>query len=150
MVKLDNVIEALTVQTDGGISYLDRTTGNVVYVTNEDLLAVETQEPLEHFPEWQQKTIKEAQKLFERNDYLTLPSQFDVHEYAIMEEFCVSLTDHTLQDIMCQAIRGKGAFQRFKTNIRRYNLLADWDKYRMDAIRKKAIDWCNDNNILYS
>jgi hypothetical protein len=150
MVKLDDVIEALTFQTDGGSSYLDRTTGNVVYVTDEDLRAVETHEPLEHFPEWQQETIKAAQELFERDDYLALPSQFDVHEYAMMEEFCVSLPDHKLQDSMCQAIRGKGAFQRFKTNIRRYNLLADWDTYRMDALREKVIDWCNDNNILYT
>ena len=39
------------------------------------------------------------------------------HEYSIMERFIWSLPEGTIQDRLENAIRGRGAFRRFKDSI---------------------------------
>jgi hypothetical protein len=56
-VKLKDIIEGLEFLTDEGTSYLNTTTGEVVYVTTEELRAAEEEQPLEDFPEWQHDAI---------------------------------------------------------------------------------------------
>jgi hypothetical protein len=46
--------------------------------------------------------------------YLELPNKYDVNEYEIMEEFCLTVSDQRKQDSLLRAIKGKGAFRRFK------------------------------------
>lgn len=81
------------------------------------------------------------------DDYIPLPSSFDIHEYHIMERFCLSITDDKLRDTMSGSIRGRGAFRRFKDNMRRYNIEEDWYKYRDEALKQIAIEWCEENDI---
>ncbi len=50
--------------------------------------------------------------------YASLPTSFDIHEYDMMERFCYSLSDQKKQDILLNAIRGKGAFRRFNFQTR--------------------------------
>lgn len=52
-VKLSDIIEGLEFQSDEGFSYLNTMTGEVVYVTREELRAAEEDEPFEDFPTWQ-------------------------------------------------------------------------------------------------
>jgi hypothetical protein len=42
---------------------------------------------------------------------------------------------------------GSGAFGRFKDAIHYYDIAEDWYKYRDNALRQIAIDWCQENNI---
>lgn len=90
-----------------------------------------------------------AQEVLSEDYYISLPSQFDIHEYSIMEKFCLSINDDNLQDIMYSSIKGNGAFRRFKDNIHRYHIAEDWYKYRDEAIKQIAIEWCEDNEIRY-
>jgi hypothetical protein len=59
-VKLKDIIEGLEFLTDEGTSYLNTTTGEVVYVTMEELRAAEEEQPLEDFPAWQHDAIRMA------------------------------------------------------------------------------------------
>ena len=59
-VKLKDIVEGLEFLTDEGSSYLNTTTGEVVYVTKEELRAAEEEQPLEDFPEWQHDAIRIA------------------------------------------------------------------------------------------
>ena len=65
------------------------------------------------------------------------------------EEFCGSLDDGRLSDILNNSIQGRGAFRRFKDNIHRYGIAEDWYRYRDDSLRKIAIEWCEENGINY-
>ena len=78
-----------------------------------------------------------------------MPLEFDIHEYRLMERLCLSLENDKLRDIMHYSIKGKGAFRRFKNNIRKYNLEQDWYEYRDEALRTIAIEWCEENGIEY-
>jgi hypothetical protein len=146
-VKLNNIIEGMEFQSDETSSYLNKRAGEVVTITEDQFRAAEDDEPIEDFPEWQHEKIKTAKEILETDDYLSLPSKFDIHEYEIMERFCLSITDDEIRDSMYRSIKGSGAFRRFKENIHRYNMAEDWYKYREEAIKQIAIDWCEENDI---
>ena len=149
-VKLKDVIEGLEFLTDEGTSYLNTTTGEVVYVTTEELRAAEEEAPLEDCPDWQHDAIRIAKEILETDDYLPLPTKFDIHEYRIMERFCLSVDDEDIRDDLCNAIRGRGAFRYFKDRIHAYGIAEDWYRYRDAALREIAIAWCEEHGIQYT
>jgi hypothetical protein len=149
-VKLKDIIEGLEFLTDEGPLYLNTTTGEVVYVTTEELRAAEEDTPLEDFPEWQHDAIRLAGEIIETDHYLPLPDRFEINEYRIMERFCLSVDDDDLRDDLCDAIRGRGAFRRFKDRIQAYGIVEVWYRYRDAALREIAIAWCEEHGILYT
>jgi hypothetical protein len=83
-------------------------------------------------------------------DYLQLPSQFEIHEYEIIERFCLSIPDDKVSDVLLRKIRGSGAFRRFKDTIYQYSIENDWFVYRDEAYKEIAIAWLESNGIAYS
>jgi len=148
-IKLKDIIDEMEIQSDFHSSYLNKKTGEIVMVTNDHFQVAEDEDDLSDYPEWEQEAIKLAGEVLEPDDYIELPTKFDIHEYSIMEKFCLSLNDEELSDKMYHSIKGKGAFQRFKDNIYEYGIEEDWFKYRREAFKRIAIDWCEDNNIPY-
>ncbi len=149
-VKLKDITEGLEFQSDEGSSHLHTTTGEVVYITDEDVRAAEDETPLDHFPAWQHEAIRVAKDLLESGDYLPLPTKFDIHEYRIMERFCYSVDDEEMRDDLFNAIQGSGAFRRFKDSIHKHGVADDWYKHRDDALKEIAIAWCEENGMQYT
>jgi len=149
VVDLEEIIQGIEAQSAEMSSFLNLKTGEVVLITDEELRAAKEDEPLEKFPDWLRESIAIAQEILEEDYYISLPSQFDIHEYSIMERFCLSIDDDNLRDVMYNSIKGSGAFRRFKDNICRYHIEEDWYRYRDEAIKKIAIEWCVDNGIGY-
>ena len=75
-------------------------------------------------------------------DYIPLPGQYDIHEYRMMEEFIYELPGGRAQDALEAAIRGKGAFRKFKDRLYDFNLQEKWYKYRDACYERVARDWC--------
>ncbi len=149
-VKLSDIIEAIEFQMDESSAYLNKKTGEVVTVTQEDFEAAENQDALDEYPEWQHESIKTAQEILDHEeDFIGLPTKYDVHEYQIMERFILSIKDREISDALYRAIKGKGAFRRFKDDIFRFDIADEWYKYREDAIKQVAIDWCELNQIKF-
>jgi len=149
-VKLSDIIMGMECQSDDSSSYLNKKTGEIVMVMGEELRAVEDGDSLEGYPEWQQEAIKIAQDVFESyENYVELPSKFDIHEYRIMERFCLSIEDEQISDSLYYAIKGKGAFRRFKNGIYRFGVAEDWYEYWERAFTRIAKEWCEANTIEY-
>jgi len=55
----------------------------------------------------------------EEDDFLPLPSKFDIHEYQIMKDFCYHQINERVQERLLNSIRGSGAFQRFREQLDR-------------------------------
>ncbi len=72
-VKLTDIIEGMDFQSEEGRSYLNTATGEVVYITDEEVRAAEEDAPLDDFPEWQHDAIRIAQAMRETDDCLALP-----------------------------------------------------------------------------
>jgi hypothetical protein len=149
-VKLSDLIEGLEFQSDEQSSFLNLTTGEVVSITDEELRAAENNEPLEDFPEWQHDAIRIAKDIVETEHYLQLPDRFEIHEYQIMERFCLSVDDGDLRDDLCNAIRGRGAFRYFKDRIHAYGITEEWYRYRDAALREIAVAWCEAHGLRYT
>ncbi|MFB0553592.1 MAG: UPF0158 family protein [Phycisphaerae bacterium] len=147
-VKLNEIIEGLEFQSDERHSFLDKRTGEVVSISDEEMQAAEDDEPIEDFPDWQQDLVRIAKEIVdETGDYIELPTKFDINEYRIMEKFCLSLNDSEMSDTLYSSIKGSGAFRRFKDAIHEYDIADDWYKYRNDALKEVAIEWCQEHGI---
>ncbi len=150
-VKLNRIIEAIELLTDESSAYLDRKTGDVMVIMEEELNAAEDQEPLEEYPEWQRDNIEKARELIDREeDFLSLPTKYDINEYGIIEDFCRSVENTEISGALSNTIHGKGAFRRFRDAIQRLKIDDEWYEYHDGAIRQIAIDWCEANDITYS
>src|SRR5262245_47548488 len=149
-VKLKDIVEGLEFLTDEGTSYLNTTTGEVVCVTTEELRAAEEEHPLEDFPAWQHDAIRMAGEIIETDHYLPLTDRVEIYEYQIMERFCLSVDDEDMLDDLCNAIRGRGAFRRFKDRMQLYGMAEEWYRYRDAALREIAIAWCEEHGIPYT
>ena len=130
--------------------YLNTTTGEVVYVTTEELRAAEEEQLLEDFPAWQHDAIRIARDIVETDHYLPLPDRFEINEYRMMERFCLSVEDDDLRDDLCDAIRGRGAFRRFKDRMQAYGMAEAWYQYRDEALREIAMGWCEEHGLRYT
>ena len=148
-VSLRELIDNIETQSDDVFAYLNKQTGEFVIVTSEELESLGDEKPLEDYPDWRQDAIKLAAQIIESDDYLDLPSRYDIHEYSIMENFCLSIEDEQKSQILSNTIQGSGAFRRFKDAIRIYGIEKDWYKYREEAFKEIAIEWCKGNNIKF-
>ena len=83
------------------------------------------------------------------DDFVLLPTQYDINEYSIMEDFIDEIDNEEIKYKLYESIRGKGAFRRFKNMIYYLNVKNQWYDFRAKAFKKIAIEWCEDNNISY-
>ena len=86
----------------------------------------------------------------ETEHYFPLPDQFELHEYQIMEQFCFSVEDVDIRDELCGAIRGRGAYRRFKDRVQVYGMAEAWYRYRDAALREIAVAWCEAHGLQYT
>jgi len=149
-IKLDDVIEQVELANESSNSYFNKATGEIHQISDEVEMYAEEDLEDDFIPEWEKEIIPIAKDIKENPDnYIPFPTQFDIHEYSIMEKFCLSLVNEDLRDTMYSSIKGSGAFQRFKKNIDRFGIVEDWYKFKSDALKEIAIEWCNDNGIEY-
>lgn len=66
-----------------------------------------------------------------------------------MEEFCGSIKNDRVSNALYSSIQGRGAFRRFKDTIIRFGVEDDWYKFREEALKQIAIEWCEENEIMY-
>ncbi|MGB6421903.1 MAG: hypothetical protein WBF05_08695, partial [Anaerolineales bacterium] len=116
-INIRDMIQEMDVFDDNHKAFLNIRTGEFVTLSDEDMSAAEEGEPLEDYPDWQQDVIQEAKDVLFTDDYLELPSKYDIHEYEIMKRFCYTVEDDELHDSLLHAISGRGAFRIFKDTI---------------------------------
>nr|WP_251041172.1 UPF0158 family protein [Bacillus sp. ISL-45] len=141
----------MEVQFEESRSLLNIKTGVIVLVTSEDLRAAEDEEPFDHLPEWEQENRRIAMDVVENFEiYIELPTKWERDEYQIMENFCLTVSDQRKQEPLLRAIRGKGAFRRFKDKILEFDMEEQWFSYCDECFKPIAIDWCQKNKINYT
>ncbi len=149
-VKLKDLVDALEMAGYEHRQYLDKRTGEVIVLTKEEMSAAEEDEDPADFPDWQQESILKAQEVLETDHYLELPTQFDIHEYKIMEDFCLSFKDRQIGNDLHRRIKGSGAFGRFKDAIHSLGVADAWYAFRAAEFERIAIEWLELEGISYS
>lgn len=152
-VKLKDIIDEMDMQMEEYRSYLNKETGVIISVSTEELSIAEESEEDDDFSEysdWQQESIKNALDVIVNEDnYIELPDKWEINEYDIMENFCGSVKNDRVGNALYSAIKGRGAFSRFKDAISRFGMENDWYRFREEALKKIAIEWCEDNEIMF-
>jgi hypothetical protein len=149
-VKLSAIVEAMDSQTDESYNYLNRETGEIVYVTDEEFSHAASEHSLDEIPEGQRPIVDATKKISESDKYIQLPDKFEIHEYKIMINFCISISDGRLRNDMYSSVKGSGAFRRFKDNIHRFDVADDWYRFREEEFYRIARDWCKYHEIAYA
>ncbi|MCD7810961.1 MAG: UPF0158 family protein [Ruminococcus sp.] len=135
-IKLQQVIDAIEEADDSWTGFYDSQTGETVWL-GDTLLTGESYEELEELIETSE------------NRFFRFPTKFDIHEYSIMENFVDDLPAGAIRNELMNAIRGRGAFRRFKDGIYYHGIEQQWYDYQADAYKRIAVRWCRDEGLEY-
>ncbi len=61
-VNLGDIIEGMGFQSDESTSYVNKSTGKAVTISEEEFRAAGDDEPIDSFPEWQHENIRIAKR----------------------------------------------------------------------------------------
>jgi hypothetical protein len=167
-VDLGALAYALEMDPYGPGFYLDVETGHIVTVEEEthwqlSEIHEEIYEPdgtpictLEAYleawdgPDWQKRALLEAEQVEAGRGERYIPiRQDDRHaDYDDMARFVAQVEDPNLRERLEEAIRGKGAFGRFKRLVRRYPALKEpWVEFKKTRLQQRCKDWLSDHDI---
>lgn len=143
-VRLKDLIEGMEFQSDEMTAYLHRPSGRVLTVSDDAVSAAENDDD-----EWvTAEEFAEARQMLEHEgDYLALPDRFEIDEYRMMERFALGIPYARQRDEVLAALRGSGAFRRFKEAVLRLQLTEEWYTFRERRYEEVARAWCESNNI---
>lgn len=146
---LQDIVDALEMQFDESSSFLDLDTGKVETISNDLLGRAEEADEEPRLPAWQREEWEIAKRIVSTDRFCELPTKFDVHEWQIIQEFSFSITSRRIREDLLHAIHRKGAFRHFKDTLHRHHIEQNWFAFRAEALKQIAIDWCEENHIVY-
>lgn len=139
-VLLDNVAGELDAISGQIAAFINRRTGELyTMITDEFMIDDEDDE-----------ARKKREEIEDSDDWVALPSKWDLNEYRIMEDFAAGLKNKRLQADLLDTIGGRGTFRRFKNMIDRAGLLDDWYKFKHEAFREFAADFLKSEEIPFT
>lgn len=141
---LSSVVEEMDTPVEGLVAYINRRSGELYTLPDPESGFVALGED-----DLEPEDAAKLQEIEESDDWLTLPDKHDIHEYRIMEDFCRTIEDENLRELLVVAISGKGAFGRFKDVIARKGLRDRWYEFRDAALTQIAADWLEAQGIEY-
>jgi hypothetical protein len=150
VVSLKDVVDAMDLPNNEWTSYLNPKTGEIVTVTDEDRRLVEDEDLNEEdLAEWQRESLPKVREALESGDFVALPDKFEIHEWAIMEDFSISQASAARRDELLDAIHGAGAFRSFRSAIRRLGIEDEWFRFRQLAFEEIAKDWLKSHAVSF-
>jgi aminoglycoside 6'-N-acetyltransferase I len=66
-----------------------------------------------------------------------------------MVDFVETVSEPRASELLAVALRGRGAFRRFKDTLHRVGHVEDWYAFKHNAFVKLARDWCEENGLPY-
>ncbi len=148
-VKLSAVAAEMDVFDDEWTVYIHRRTGKIITITPEDLDPFEDEMSEESMPEEPREHPGVSLEALESDEYVALPDKFEIHEWALMEDFIGTLQDDELRAQLERLIHRRGAFAGFREELDVHGQLGMWLQYRDEAFLKIAADCLEANGIPY-
>ena len=157
-VPLTEVVDAMQAQHDEMAFYLDRRTGRIAPVFDEERpdLDPEALAPaggaapdppapggdLGDPAAWARAVEADTEGRF-----VALPDRFEVHEWEMLRRFAHRAgEDHA--DTLLDAIHGRGAFRAFKDAVHRLGLTEAWYAFRDDEYAEHARGWAEATGVV--
>jgi len=152
-VSLRAVAREMDVPGEDWTVYLNRQTGEMLSVNDEEVSLVENDDEPEEFDddtsEWPSEHLAKVREALDSEDYLPLPGKDELDEYHLLERFCGQEEDERLRGKLLRAIEGRGAFRRFKDLAHESGREEAWYAFRDGALEDLAAEWLEANGIGY-
>ena len=149
IVSLRDVLDEMELSSDEATAYINRKTGELITLTHEVAALAEDPDEAADAPQWQKDILPKAREVMASEDFIPLPSKFEIHEWAIMERFAQSVTDGAVSDKLDAAVHGRGAFRRFKDAVQRLGIADEWYRFRDAALEEIAVEFLEAHGITY-
>jgi len=146
VVSLVEMISEMAEIVDDHTAFLNRKTGEVLTMNDQQRALLENSQPVHDLSEGQH-AVREA---MESGDLLELPSKFEHHEYSIVERFCESINEPRQKRKLLKAIRGKRAFRDFQKVLGKLGIEQRWLGFRNRELEELAVAWLDQNEIAYN
>ncbi|AER20797.1 TPA: hypothetical protein U1405_000117 [Streptococcus suis] len=134
-VWFQDVVDSLQMISQGDRYYYDSHIDELVYLSVGDF-RIESRDGLE-------EEIEEDVA----GRFVGLPTYYDFNPYTFMELYISDLTDGDLSGRLSRAIRGRGAFRRFKNELERCDRLEEWYAFETQCYKELVLEWCQENKI---
>ena len=135
VIPLSVIVDAIEETFEGWQQYYNIVTGEIESVPDSDNYGANMSE----FEEI-------CEKIDSSDEYVRLPSQYDLHEYGIMEDFAEEKDNARL----VRALRGRRPFRNFKDTAENIGMIEEYYRFRTDAFADIARRWCRDNGITFT
>ena len=170
VVSLRDMVDELQMLSQESSAYLKKSTGKVIAIRDDDFEMVRTMEEFDEievgdeegdsaendgrssgYLDLETEFFRDVENvMLLDDDYLRLPSKFDIDEYEIMERFSLSVSDEKTSEVRLRKIRGSGAFRRFKDTIYHYGIKEDWFRFKDEAYKEIAVSWLETHGFAYA
>jgi len=141
----DTLIQALDDNSYTAEYYLDRESGEVLFFGQETISAIESDE--ETSIEWLRTEMDNYRQVMEQlGRYIFVPPGFQ-NPWDRLAKFARSVDDERLADRLHEAIRGRGAFRRFKDQVYSAGIEKDWYSFEYRCQIEEAIDFLREAGI---
>lgn len=144
--------------------WLDKRTGKVILIDDEVADLLREGEDLSDLPKWQREMAEEMEPVLrafgelpdrEANDdeidldcYVEIPKRESREAYEDMVEFAETVTDSHLRDLLDVALRGNGAFRRFKDVLLDYPADRErWFRFEERREREAIEEWAREEGV---
>lgn len=156
MLIIENMVAAMGQSSQ--VSYLNVENGEIILLNEmyEDALR-----KFEELPEtagdaelyeafgWKWADPEFLNFLRNRDQYKKLPGRWEINEYRVMRNFIATVEDDEQRNTLLMAIRGSGAFRRFKETTHRFGLQGAWYDFKKQHLTWMAQEWCIENGLAY-
>lgn len=153
MIKLDDVILGMESEIEDIHSYYNTKKDEIVSINFTHVQKYDNEGLKEYSmmcADWEKAEIMEAVYFCEHEDeYIALPSSFDIHEHQMMVDFAQTLSNAQIGNVLLNKLYNKGAFRNFKDALIHYGVEEAWYKYRDKRFCKIAKTWCEKYGIIY-
>ncbi len=126
MVKIENIVDAFDMISDTSEQFLNTKTDEIIILDVEN--CDEDKDLLE--------------EIIYSNQYIRLPSQYEINEYKIMKDFSYSMENNLVRDKLLDSLRKKHPYRKFKDEIFYLGIREEYFAFRKEAYFSIAKDWC--------
>lgn len=146
-LKLEDIVNELELISDEGNSFLNKTTGELLHISNKEFENIKAGLKSDTFKKvLPVKKSFDPRKIFGNKNYIQLPTRSEINEYGIMMKFLLDISDERIHNEVYNSMKSIGGGSTALIDIMtKYNVDDEWYKYKRRAFRQIAIDWCKNN-----
>jgi uncharacterized protein UPF0158 len=147
-VSLKELVQELYTTHGGAAVYYDRFQGDFQIMTEDmEMLQDLSDEELAALPEHERADAEFVQNADEDERYVILPDQWEINQVRLLDRFAASIEDEALRRTFKDAVRGRGAFRRFRQLVQKHRLEDAWNRFETEGYAEIARDWLKEHDL---